>query len=218
MREREDSIGYDVFYDRRDPDGIWNGATQINNNNTPVWDASLAAVRTDSFHIAWIGNGEDSRELFVTTFRGITKIERQVTSNTTEEYQPATFVDRQGYLHLAWAGFDTDSIARIFYANNAFQDTLIVQKLAFSDPGVFVEDCRPSLAIAHNGSAHVINRSDINGDTLQYMFNTDLNSPFWSTNFIPSPDSINLYGYLSVGADGKLHTAFAGKAERHGML
>ncbi len=211
LSEREDSVGFNIFYDRRDPDGIWNGATQINNDNTPVWDAALAAVQTDSFHVAWIGEGAQSRELFVTTFRGVTKIERQVTDNTTEEYDPTTFVDDQGYLHIAWAGFDTDSLPKIFYANNAFQDTLIAQKLTFSSPGEFVDRSRPSLAITDGGMAHVVFKSDLNNQSLQYIFNQGLNNQFWSTNFVPSENELDLYAFLAVGNDNLLHMAFAGE-------
>lgn len=209
--EREDSVGFNVFYDRRDPDGIWNGATQINNDNTPVWDAALAAVQTDSFHVAWIGEGEFSKELFVTTFRGVTKIERQVTDNDTEEYDPTTFVDKEGFLHLAWAGFDTDSLPKVFYANNAFQDTLIAQKLAFSNPGEYIDRCRPALAITDGGVAHVVFKSTLNNQSLQYIFNQGLNNQFWSTNFVASNNDLDLYAHLAVGNDNRLHMAFAGE-------
>lgn len=212
LREREDSVGYDVFYDRRNPEGAWNGATQINNDNTPVWDAALAAIETDSFHVAWIGNGELSKELFVTTFRGVTKIERQVTNNDTEEFDPCTFVDKEGYLHVAWAGFDNDSVPKIFYANNAFQDTLIAQKLSFSSPGEYVDRCRPSLAITEGGAAHLIFKSNLNDQRLQYIFNQGLNNQLWSTNFVPSDNVADHYGYLSVGPEGRLHMAFSGQA------
>lgn len=211
LKEKVDTNGYDIFYDRRTPEGIWNGATLLNAQNEIVYDAALGAVKADSFHVVYVADADSSREIFMTTFQGVTKIERQVTFNTTEEFNPTVEVDNEGWLHMVWVGFNDDGDSKLYYANNAFSDTIIPQPLQFSSPYADDSVPKPSLAIEDNGAAHIAFKTDLTGERIQYIFNQELNNLAWNYHIVDTDNTYDDKAFLAVGDDGQIHMAYSGR-------
>jgi len=99
---------------------------------------------------------------------------------------------------------------RIYYANTAFQDTLIHQELLFSFPAQFLSEPNLSLVINELGAAHLAFRGDLAGPKVQYVFNSVLNQQDWNNLLVDTPSEVEVLPKLTVGPEGRIHIAVMG--------
>ena len=184
LQER-DGVGFDILYDRRSPDGDWNGNATINEEDEVVREAEMQVEGAQQLHFVYTAQNATGVDLYVASVDGAIKTVSQITEDTNTEHNPSIAIDGLGNLHICWIDQNNEGDYRVFYANNSSGD-FIVEEMIFTQPSTTPENAQPKIEVTDDGAAHMmyVGMNNSGGPAIRYVFNNGLNFDLWQNSVI----------------------------------
>jgi hypothetical protein len=212
----EASGAWDILYASRAPGGSWSAATNISNNAGWSFQPEIVVGGDGSLHVVWHDHTSGNRQILYASkpVDGPWSPPTQVWSNGGTSSFPALAVGEDGYLHLVWEERTPDNW-EILYATRPPGGSWASPE---NVSGSVRKSRRPGLAVAGDGSPHVVWQGEAEGN-LRLYYAARGQAGSWSSAADISEDVLtSTRSAIVVAKDGSLYAAWVGNGSGAGDI
>jgi len=207
LKERTDG-GYNIYYDRRNPEGVWNGATLINEITEQVAEADFGVYGQDTLYFAYTRITPEGPQLQLSTLDGPFKTTVSIGDTLVSDFRPACQVDGEGRVHILYTS-NNGSSDKLYYVNNALTEFFPIP-MTFATLTTPPESSYPDFVVTDEGAVHICHRGGLGGDATQYIFNTGINIQDWAYYSVLNSPENSIKARISIGPENQIQIALTG--------
>lgn len=195
--------GFQIMYNRRNPDGIWGGSIAIDQGVGSAFNPSTTLLPGVGRPVAtYVVGNPPSQEVAVSYFTSNNWTTVYLNNGGNEKYSPSIAADNNGFLHIAWVGANNDGDYKIFYCRFTLAtDTFVIQELEESSPGDFGSGADPYIVWSETTGVIIGYRGgDFNNYNI-HLANKTPGSDMWEFETIDTPNADDYTNAITIKND-----------------